>query len=215
MVSPVAWTLREVCTVQPLCRSIRFIGAGDCATASARRNENRESTGLIRVIRTLLMSFQALKAVLLYRLRLLHLVFVQNLWSGGDGWDASIPMRHTCALCCPRAPSGHAATHRAAEKRDELAAPHSITSSARASSVGGGARPSALAVLRLNGRMGRGAFAKTKTPRSQRRVSGTLIMGFGRLVEGQHFSSRPKTTLYSWAASLAVTQLKRGQSCLD
>jgi hypothetical protein len=24
MVSPVAWTLREVCTVQPLCRSIRF-----------------------------------------------------------------------------------------------------------------------------------------------------------------------------------------------
>jgi len=78
MVSPVAWTLREGCTVQPLCRSIRFIGAGDCATASARRNENRESTRLIRVIRTLLMSFQALKAVLLYRLRLLHLVFVQT-----------------------------------------------------------------------------------------------------------------------------------------
>src|SRR5262249_55091987 len=48
MVSPVAWTLREVCTVQPLCRSIRFIGA--CATASASRNENRESTRLIRVI---------------------------------------------------------------------------------------------------------------------------------------------------------------------
>src|SRR5262249_10321752 len=38
---------------------------------------------------------------------------------------------------------------RAAEQRDELAAPHSITSSARASSVGGTVRPSALAVLRL------------------------------------------------------------------
>src|SRR5262249_49570189 len=38
---------------------------------------------------------------------------------------------------------------RAAEKRYELATPHSITSSARASSVGGTSRPSALAVLRL------------------------------------------------------------------
>src|SRR5262245_62332174 len=38
---------------------------------------------------------------------------------------------------------------RAAEKRDELAAPHSITSSARASNVAGTSRPSALAVLRL------------------------------------------------------------------
>src|SRR6516225_5612975 len=38
---------------------------------------------------------------------------------------------------------------RAAEERDELAAVHSITSSARASSVGGTSRPSALAVLRL------------------------------------------------------------------
>ena len=37
----------------------------------------------------------------------------------------------------------------AAEQRDELAALHSITSSARASSVGGTSRPSALAVLRL------------------------------------------------------------------
>jgi hypothetical protein len=34
-------------------------------------------------------------------------------------------------------------------KRDELAALHSITSSARATSVGGNSRPSALAVLRL------------------------------------------------------------------
>src|SRR6516165_11256291 len=38
---------------------------------------------------------------------------------------------------------------RAADKRDELAAPHSITSSARASSVGGTSRPSAIAVARL------------------------------------------------------------------
>src|SRR5262249_169325 len=38
---------------------------------------------------------------------------------------------------------------RAAEQRDELASPHSITSSARASSVGGTVRPSALAVVRF------------------------------------------------------------------
>src|SRR5262245_57580240 len=38
---------------------------------------------------------------------------------------------------------------RAAEERDERAPPHSITSSARASSVGGISRPSALAVVRL------------------------------------------------------------------
>jgi len=38
---------------------------------------------------------------------------------------------------------------RAAEQRDEVASFHSITSSARASSVGGTSRPSALAVLRL------------------------------------------------------------------
>src|SRR5258707_1436706 len=37
----------------------------------------------------------------------------------------------------------------AAEQRNELAPVHSITSSARASSVGGTSRPSALAVLRL------------------------------------------------------------------
>src|SRR5262245_10767655 len=38
---------------------------------------------------------------------------------------------------------------RAAEQRDNLAPPHSITSSARASSMGGISRPSALAALRL------------------------------------------------------------------
>src|SRR5262249_25495177 len=46
---------------------------------------------------------------------------------------------------CPERPS-----RRAAEQRDERAAPHSITSSARASSVGGTVRPSAFAVLRLS-----------------------------------------------------------------
>src|SRR5262249_19146706 len=38
---------------------------------------------------------------------------------------------------------------RAAEQRDEVPSFHSITSSARASSIGGTSRPSALAVLRL------------------------------------------------------------------
>ena len=51
------------------------------------------------------------------------------------------------AGCCARAASGQ--RRRAAEQRDELAPLHSITSSARASSVGGTSRPSALAVLRL------------------------------------------------------------------
>jgi hypothetical protein len=42
---------------------------------------------------------------------------------------------------------------RTAEQRDELASLHSITSSVRASSVGGTSRPSALAVLRLIARL--------------------------------------------------------------
>src|SRR6516162_10577388 len=41
---------------------------------------------------------------------------------------------------------------RAADQRYELAPPHSITSSARASSVGGTSRPSAFAVVRLTTR---------------------------------------------------------------
>ena len=41
------------------------------------------------------------------------------------------------------------ASRRAAEQRDDLAAFHSITSSARASSAGGTSRPSAFAVLRF------------------------------------------------------------------
>src|SRR5262249_23832091 len=52
---------------------------------------------------------------------------------------------------CGRLRTRHGRTHsRAAEQRDELAPPdHSITSSARASSVSGTVRPSALAVLML------------------------------------------------------------------
>src|SRR5215472_4482921 len=54
---------------------------------------------------------------------------------------------HYSALLRPR---NNRPTRRAAEKRDEVAAPnHSITSSARASSDGGTVMPSALAVLRL------------------------------------------------------------------
>src|SRR5262245_36650148 len=46
-------------------------------------------------------------------------------------------------------PGGQRPRRPAAEQRDEIAALHSITSSARASNVGGRSRPSALAVLRL------------------------------------------------------------------
>ena len=59
----------------------------------------------------------------------------------------STPMRRIRSACCARAASGHG--RRAAEQRDELAPLHSITSSARASSVGGTSMPSALAVRRL------------------------------------------------------------------
>jgi hypothetical protein len=52
---------------------------------------------------------------------------------------------------------------RAAEKRDELAAFHSMTSSARLRSVGGTSRPSALAALRL---MARSIFVGCCTGRS-------------------------------------------------
>ena len=53
------------------------------------------------------------------------------------------------ALALLRARGERPCGRRAAEQRDELAPPHSITSSARASSVGGTSRPSAFAVLRL------------------------------------------------------------------
>src|SRR5262249_3499360 len=73
--------------------------------------------------------------------------------------DAGLPFRialsepeqeanpsHKFPLRTRRERPGH---RRAAEKTNELAPPHSITSSARASSEGGTVRPSALAVLRL------------------------------------------------------------------
>src|SRR5262249_5261260 len=53
---------------------------------------------------------------------------------------------HALALLRPRRERPRCRT---AEQRDELASPHSITSSARASSIGGSSRPSVLAVLRL------------------------------------------------------------------
>src|SRR5262249_33469045 len=53
--------------------------------------------------------------------------------------------RHRCLLCARR----ERPRSRAAEQRDELAAFHSMTSSARASSVAGISRPRALAVGRL------------------------------------------------------------------
>src|SRR6516162_5875399 len=59
--------------------------------------------------------------------------------------DKSHPpnLARLCA-CCERQHNGGAAG-----KRDELAPPHSITSSARTTNDGGIERPSALAVLRL------------------------------------------------------------------
>src|SRR6266508_3012965 len=57
---------------------------------------------------------------------------------------------HTPVLL--RAPRERPGCRRDAEQRDELAALHSITSSARASKVGGTVRPSALAVTRLTTR---------------------------------------------------------------
>src|SRR5262249_18056600 len=53
------------------------------------------------------------------------------------------------AIGLPRARRERPRGSRSAEQRDERAAPHSITSSARASKVGGTSRPSTLAVLRL------------------------------------------------------------------
>src|SRR5262249_57454436 len=54
---------------------------------------------------------------------------------------------HALALLRPR--RERPPRHGAAEQRYQLAPPHSITSSARATSIGGTSKPSALAVLRL------------------------------------------------------------------
>src|SRR5262245_45842838 len=71
-----------------------------------------------------------------------------SLWIalGEDGEHADPP--HAVRLL--RARRERPSNRRAADERDEIAAPdHSITSSARASSIGGTSRPSAFAVLRL------------------------------------------------------------------
>src|SRR5262249_43463682 len=65
--------------------------------------------------------------------------------SHGDLQHADPP--HALGLLRPRRQRPRC--RRAAEQRDELAAVHSITSSARASSVGGISNPMRLAVLRL------------------------------------------------------------------
>src|SRR5262249_39286947 len=70
-----------------------------------------------------------------------------HLRGGRTRAAAQIPdHRHWLPLRARRERPGRS---RAAEQRDERAARHSITSSARASSVGGTSKRSALAVLRL------------------------------------------------------------------
>src|SRR5262249_10281824 len=64
-------------------------------------------------------------------------------WCSPQEADPSHP------LALLRARRERARSHRAAKQRDELAALHSITSSASASSLSGTSRPSTLAVLRL------------------------------------------------------------------
>src|SRR5262245_9651939 len=68
--------------------------------------------------------------------------------------------RHRCLL---RSRTKRPRSRRTAKQRYELTSPHSITSSARASSVGGTSKPSALAVLRL---MTNSYFVGTCTGRS-------------------------------------------------
>src|SRR5262245_2830926 len=63
------------------------------------------------------------------------------------GWQKHADPSHAFALLRPHRQRPR--RRRAAEQRDEVAPLHSITSSARASSVGGMVRPSTLAVVRL------------------------------------------------------------------
>src|SRR5262249_52931523 len=65
---------------------------------------------------------------------------------GGLHADIADPQHLRLRFCARR---DRPRCRRAAEQRDELAAFHSVTSSARASTVAGTSRPSALAVLRL------------------------------------------------------------------
>ena len=84
----------------------------------------------------------------------------RSQFRSGPGGTRSRDAARSAATCCARKPTTgicrllrprrqRPRRRRAAEQRDELAPLHSITSSARASSVGGTSRPSALAVLRL------------------------------------------------------------------
>src|SRR6516225_1778052 len=82
--------------------------------------------------------------------------FLQGL---RERYDARLTFRLVSAVVHQHADAAHSAgllrasaerpCRRAAQECDELSPPHSITSSARASSVGGTWRPSALAVLTL------------------------------------------------------------------
>src|SRR6478609_11965289 len=80
--------------------------------------------------------------------------FAQSLHKGGGPWTLS-GRRARTQVSNGRQPARllrpcrDRPCRRASEQRDELAPLHSITSSARASSVGGTWRPRALAVLRL------------------------------------------------------------------
>src|SRR5262249_28421460 len=67
-------------------------------------------------------------------------------WAAGIEAVEQPDASHAVGLLCARRERPR---RRAAEQRDELAAFHSITSSARATSVGGMLSPNALAVLRL------------------------------------------------------------------
>ena len=83
---------------------------------------------------------------------------------GAMSWvSPASPHRHRHFGRLLRARRKRASGRRTAEQRDELAALHSITSSARASSVGGISSLSALAVLRL---MTRSNLTGNRTGRS-------------------------------------------------
>src|SRR5215468_12197698 len=72
-------------------------------------------------------------------------LLVQSGWTAGPDGVRDTP--HAIGLL--RARRERPSRRRAADERDEVATPHSITSSASAKSLSGMARPSALAVLRL------------------------------------------------------------------
>jgi len=95
---------------------------------------------------------------------------------------------------------------RAAEQRDELAARHSITSSARASRVGGTSRPSALA-RETNDRVeiAQGRSCRFHLPRCQARYKlvrevGTTLPRFSGALQGLQTAARR----YGWRQGEAI-----------